>query len=123
MTKESFQAKVNSLDGCRIVYENGNGFILEGKGGGAQKPLYIIWLEEVESASWGDLRGVFLGERPPQVMTWQSRIVGYYSSIKRAGHNGWHWNMSKVAELEDRHRGNYEVLPEQPRTEKHAAAD
>ena len=125
MTKESFRARVNSLDGCRIVYENGNGVILEGrgKGGRAQvKPLYRMWLEEIEDASWEDLRGVLEGVRPPQVMTWVSRIVGYYSSIKRAGHSGWHWNRSAVAQQWDRQRGTYS-LPEQPREEQHAAAD
>ena len=135
MTTESLHQKIATLDGCRIVYENHNGVILEGKGGRSQanqNPLYVMRREAVEDASWDDLRGVLLGERPPQVITWMSRVVGYYSSIKRAGHSGWNWNRSKISELDDRRKGNYAFpsdetvkhpLPAQPRQEQHCAAD
>jgi hypothetical protein len=54
----------------------------------------------VESAC--QLVSVLLGQRDPQVMFHMTRIVGYYSKTNN-------WNASKLAELRDRHEGNYEV--------------
>ena len=52
------------------------------------------------SATWEDLEGVLTGRRDPQVMIHLTRIVGYYSRVQN-------WNRSKLAELDDRHKGNY----------------
>ena len=101
MTSESFVSKVNSLDGCRIVYEDGNGFILQGSEGSGSR-LYLMRSKHVEESSWEDVRGMLRGERPPAVMKHFSRVVGYYSNIGN-------WNRSKLAELKDRHKGNYAV--------------
>ena len=53
---------------------------------------------------WSELLDVLLGKRLPNVMGHYSRIVGYYANLRN-------WNRSKIAELNDRHKGNY-VLPE-----------
>jgi hypothetical protein len=52
--------------------------------------------------SWSMLESVFLGYLPPKIIRHMSRIVGYFSYIDN-------WNRSKIAELRDRHRGNYAV--------------
>jgi len=105
LTTESFVTKVNSLDGCRIVYEGENGFVLEGKGGCAQvKPLYVMRRDAVEDASWGDIEAILSTGRAPKIIEWTTRICGYYSNLKN-------FNKSKIAENNDRHRGNY-ALPE-----------
>jgi hypothetical protein len=49
------------------------------------------------------LEAIALGQRPARIMTHVTRIVGYYSQL----HN---WNPSKIAELHDRHKGNYDVV-------------
>ncbi len=62
-----------------------------------------------------DVFEVLCSERAPNIMTWVARIVGYYSQIKNE--SGWGWNRSKLAELADRHKGNYTV----PGTQRSAA--
>jgi hypothetical protein len=52
--------------------------------------------------SWKTLEDVLLGRRRPEVMSHITRIVGYYSQLRG-------WNRSKLAELRDRHKGNYRV--------------
>jgi hypothetical protein len=56
----------------------------------------------IREHSWDTLQAVFTGKRSAEVMQKQTRIVGYYSNLRN-------WNPSKLAELRDRHRGNYEV--------------
>jgi hypothetical protein len=51
---------------------------------------------------WQTLEDVMLGRRRPEVMSHVTRIVGYYSQLRG-------WNRSKLAELRDRHKGNYRV--------------
>jgi hypothetical protein len=58
--------------------------------------------ETICAHSWETLEAVLLGRRRPQVMSHVTRIVGYYSNLRS-------WNRSKLAELRDRHRGNYGV--------------
>ena len=48
---------------------------------------------------WDDLAAK---RRDLHIMTYQTRIVGYYSQLQN-------WNHSKLAELYDRQRGNYGV--------------
>ena len=102
MTTTSFVSLVNSLDGCRVVYENGNGFILEGSGGGTQKHLYRMWHEDVVDAAESDVRAVLAGGRPAVIMQKTTRICGYYANLRN-------WNASKLAELRDRQKGNYAI--------------
>jgi hypothetical protein len=61
---------------------------------------FAVSLSGLADATWPDLLGVFLGERPASIMVQITRIVGYYSMLKN-------WNRSKLAELRDRQKGNY----------------
>jgi hypothetical protein len=70
-----------------------------GWGGG---PVRAIAVSEVLGHPWEELERVLTGAREPRVMTHITRIVGYFSQV----HN---WNRSKLAELSDRHRGDYAV--------------
>jgi len=54
---------------------------------------------------WERLEAVMTGKAPPMIMNKMSRIVGYFSRIKN-------WNRSKIAELRERHAGDYAVLPD-----------
>lgn len=58
---------------------------------------------------WEELEEVLLGVRPPKLMTHITRIVGYFSQLSN-------WNRSKLAELKDRHRGQYAVPEPQPQS-------
>ncbi len=58
--------------------------------------------ETIGAHSWQILEDVLLGRRRPEVMSHITRIVGYYSQLRG-------WNRSKLAELRDRHEGNYSV--------------
>jgi len=57
---------------------------------------------EVLAHPWGEIEAVLTGTRAPGIMIRLSRIVGYYSRINN-------WNRSKLAELRDRHGGDYAV--------------
>lgn len=63
---------------------------------------FSLALSCLRDHSWSELLGVLLGFRQPRVMTHVTRIVGYYSFT-------YSWNKSKLAELRDRHKGNYGV--------------
>jgi len=52
--------------------------------------------------SWLDIRAVLSGQRSPQALYHMTRVCGYYSRIEN-------WNASKVAELQDRRKGNYAI--------------
>ena len=65
-----------------------------------------IPIAEVIASAAQDLIDVLLGRRDAKVMRHVTRIVGYYSELQN-------WNGSKLAELADRHKGEY-GLPEQP---------
>jgi hypothetical protein len=69
---------------------------------------YALAVEAIRDHGWEELQGVLTGARSPRVMTHVTRIVGYYSQLQN-------WNRSKIAELHDRHRGDYGV-PETGRT-------
>jgi hypothetical protein len=76
---------------------------------------FAVSLAAIGDHSWDELFAVLSGQRSPRVMTHLTRIVGYYSQL----HN---WNRSKLAELRDRHRGNYSLPERQVATAAGAAA-
>ena len=51
---------------------------------------------------WDTLAEIISVKREPQVLTHITRVCGYYSLAEN-------WNKSKLGELADRHKGNYEV--------------
>lgn len=59
---------------------------------------------ELKEHKWIHIEAVLTGREPPHGMTHLARIVGYYSRPEN-------WNASKIAELRDRHVGNY-AIPE-----------
>ena len=69
---------------------------------------FSIQVNKMTDAAWSDYIDMFLGKRYPDVMTWVSRVVGYFSFVK-AQIQGTLWNRSKIAELADRQKGNYDV--------------
>jgi hypothetical protein len=72
-----------------------------------QRGRILKWEIDPESIlehSWSTIESVLLGYSPPKILKHISRIVGYYSYLNN-------WNRSKLAELADRHRGDY-VVPE-----------
>lgn len=74
-----------------------------------------VKLTEIASFSWDELLPVISGERQGHVMQHYTRIVGYYSNLKN-------WNGSKLAELADRHKGNYAVSEPAPAARETAVA-
>lgn len=60
----------------------------------------------IKGSIWETLLSIMLGKRTGKIMTHVTRIVGYYSQLEN-------WNPSKIAELHDRHLGEY-VVPEAP---------
>lgn len=65
---------------------------------------YALSPRAVLEHSWDELESVLTGRRRASLMTHLTRIVGYFSRVQN-------WNRSKLAELRDRHAGDY-VLPE-----------
>lgn len=61
---------------------------------------HAITVSSILDHTWQELSDVMLGRREPRVMIHLTRIVGYYSRVQN-------WNRSKLAELADRHKGNY----------------
>lgn len=65
----------------------------------------IMWGIDPKSlldSPWEELLEVLLGNRSPLIMKQITRIVGYYAYLRN-------WNKSKIAELADRHAGNYGI--------------
>ena len=69
---------------------------------------FSVSVSAIGDHSWDELQAVLTGQRSPRVMTHVTRIVGYYSQLQN-------WNRSKLAELRDRHKGDYSV-PDASRT-------
>lgn len=67
-----------------------------------QKTTYNIPFLSIEAHTWDDLCSVLGGHRDPSVLQHMTRIVGYFSRVSN-------WNTSKVAELADRHEGEYSI--------------
>lgn len=64
--------------------------------------MFALGVSQIVQSEWGELEGVFTGRREARVLTYLTRIVGYYSPT-------YAWNRSKLAELRDRGRGDYAV--------------
>ena len=64
---------------------------------------------DIQNHDWDELYAVFMGKRQPVVMEQFTRITGYYSRINSPVFGVNTWNNSKVAELADRHKGNYAI--------------
>jgi hypothetical protein len=63
---------------------------------------YALDLCELSDEPLNQIMDVLLGKREPLMLYVVTRIVGYYSSTEN-------WNKSKLGELLDRRRGNYEL--------------
>ena len=61
-----------------------------------------VSVESVLSNPWEHIESVIRGIKAPTVMIHITRVVGYYSRTSN-------WNPSKLAELADRHAGNYSI--------------
>ncbi len=61
---------------------------------------YALPSETINDHSWDELEAVLSGGRDALIMTHLTRIVGYFSRVEN-------WNRSKLAELRDRHKGDY----------------
>ena len=69
---------------------------------------FFISLPAIKEAAWETLTDILFGKRQPRIMTHVTRIVGYYSQLQN-------WNPSKIAELHDRHKGDYLVPDATPK--------
>ena len=58
--------------------------------------------DAIRQSDWETPYGVMSGKREPFVLQHMTRVVGYYSKIEN-------WNPSKVGELNDRQKGDYEL--------------
>lgn len=72
---------------------------------------FAISISAIGDHSWEEFESILTEQRGPRVMTHVTRIVGYYSQLQN-------WNRSKLAELRDRHRGNYAVPELKKRNEE-----
>ena len=61
-----------------------------------------VHINNLDGIKWDDLRSIIVGEREPKALKHMSRIIGYFSNHEN-------WNNSKLAELKDRHEGNYAI--------------
>jgi len=76
---------------------------------------FAIAVSAIQDHSWDELFAVVTGARPPRIMTHITRIVGYYSMIQN-------WNRSKIAELRDRHKGDYVIPKDTPQIHPETSA-
>ena len=63
---------------------------------------FAFELDAIQTQEWETLLDIINNKRSPKIMEHITRIVGYYSQLRN-------WNKSKLAELEDRHLGDYGV--------------
>ena len=61
---------------------------------------FAVTRSALHKNTWAELLAVLTCRRAPRIMTHIARIVGYYSMLQN-------WNPSKIAEHNDRRRGNY----------------
>lgn len=61
-----------------------------------------IPMDVIKQSDWNTLCDVMSGKREPAVLQHMTRVVGYYSKIEN-------WNPSKLGELNDRQKGDYEL--------------
>ncbi len=63
----------------------------------------VVHLERAQpDMTWAELEPVIKGTRRARCLRHMTRIVGYWSALEN-------WVSSKLAELDDRHRGDYGV--------------
>ena len=63
---------------------------------------HAVTVSSILSHTWKELEAVLTGKREARIMVHLTRIVGYYSRVQN-------WNRSKLAELDDRHKGIYGI--------------
>lgn len=61
-----------------------------------------ITVDAIVDSQWSDIEDSIMGRRSPVVIHHMSRIVGYFSKMEN-------WHDTKLAELSDRHKGDYVV--------------
>lgn len=83
------------------VKEDGSlkSLIIKHKSSGLEVNLPI---DTIKDSDWESLSSVMAGEREPAVLQHMSRVVGYNSKINN-------WIPSKISELKDRQKGDYEI--------------
>ena len=77
---------------------------------------HAVSISSILENPWEELEAVLTGEREPHVMIHLTRIVGYYSRVQN-------WNRSKLAELADRHAGEYGIADASAPAARAPAAD
>jgi len=65
---------------------------------------FEVFERDIPRNEWFEWEGVLLNQRKPKALEHFTRIVGYYSNLRN-------WNESKIAELDDRHKGIY-IVPD-----------
>ena len=68
---------------------------------------YAVKIVAIRDTDLDELFDVLVDGRSPMIMEKVTRIVGYYSMLQN-------WNKSKIAELKDRHKGDYAIHNEAP---------
>ena len=64
--------------------------------------LWTFKVADLSANAKRDVASMLGGEREARIMRQKTRVVGYYSELRN-------WNRSKLAELADRHKGEYGV--------------
>jgi hypothetical protein len=104
LTSQTFLSLVEEAD-ARVIHQSDLGWIVET--GGSPTRRYAFRSEDMPHNTARDVIGVLREGRPVRVMKQMTRCVGYYSML----HN---MNRSKLAEIRDRHKGNYQFGPFRP---------
>ena len=66
------------------------------------KAITKLPVDSVAGLDWEIIRAVITGEKAFKMIKHVTRVVGYYSVVEN-------WNASKIAELEDRRKGEYKT--------------
>lgn len=64
--------------------------------------VFRISAQAIQDNTWEDIADVIRGIKEANTLYHFSRVVGYFSRLDN-------WNKSKIGELKDRHRGDYEI--------------
>lgn len=99
MTLAEFAEKVQKHDDLDILGATEDDEIVIRRD---EVPLRAVPLESILLNEWQRLEAVLMGRENGRAMIHIARIVGYFSVVKN-------WNRSKLAELHDRHKGDYGV--------------
>ncbi|MFH1715277.1 MAG: hypothetical protein ABH857_03675 [Elusimicrobiota bacterium] len=98
MSSNDFLEKVNSAEDLEIKQEFKDSYIIYNK---TRDEKYRINKSSIDASDWENIYSVMRG-REPQVLDGITRIVGYFSKTSN-------WNKSKLGELRDRRKGNYNI--------------